>query len=71
NYQLILRHLFSPPNNARLARLCGPADEHLRTIETALNVKIAHRHEQFKVEGNKKQAQRGMEVLQALYEMAT
>jgi phosphate starvation-inducible PhoH-like protein len=71
NYQLILRHLFSPPNNARLARLCGPADEHLRIIETALNVKIAHRHEQFKVEGPKKQAQRGMEVLQALYEMAT
>jgi phosphate starvation-inducible PhoH-like protein len=68
---LILRHLFSPPNNARLARLCGPADEHLRTIENALNVKIAHRHEQFKVEGAKKQAQRGMEVLQALYEMAT
>ncbi len=68
---MILRHLFSPPNNARLARLCGPADEHLRTIEAALNVKIAHRHEQFKVEGAKKQAQRGMEVLQALYEMAT
>jgi phosphate starvation-inducible PhoH-like protein len=68
---LILRHLFSPPNNARLARLCGPADEHLRTIENALHVKIAHRHEQFKVEGPKKQAQRGMEVLQALYEMAT
>ena len=68
---MILRHLFSPPNNARLARLCGPADEHLRIIENALNVKIAHRHEQFKVEGTKKQAQRGMEVLQALYEMAT
>ncbi len=68
---MILRHLFSPPNNARLARLCGPADEHLRTIETALQVKIAHRHEQFKVEGPKKQAQRGMEVLQALYEMAS
>ncbi len=67
---MILRHLFSPPNNARLARLCGPADEHLRIIETALQVKIAHRHEQFKVDGPKKQAQRGMEVLQALYEMA-
>ena len=68
---MILRHLFSPPNNARLARLCGPADEHLRAIETALQVKIAHRHEQFKVDGAKKQAQRAMEVLQALYEMAT
>ena len=67
---MILRHLFSPPNNTRLAHLCGPMDEHLRTIEAALQVKIAHRHEQFKVDGPKKQAQRGMEVLQALYEMA-
>ncbi len=45
-------------------------DEHLRTIETALQVKIAHRHEQFKVDGPKVKAKRGMEVLQALYEMA-
>nr|WP_084382696.1 PhoH family protein [Curvibacter delicatus] len=67
---LILRHLFSPPNNTRLAHLCGPMDEHLRTIETALQVKIAHRHEQFKVDGPKVKAKRGMEVLQALYEMA-
>ena len=67
---MILRHLFSPPNNTRLAHLCGPADEHLRTIESALKVKIAHRHEQFKVDGAKKQAQRAMEVLQALYEIA-
>ncbi|WP_066704045.1 PhoH family protein [Curvibacter delicatus] len=67
---MILRHLFSPPNNTRLAHLCGPMDEHLRTIETALQVKIAHRHEQFKVDGPKVKAKRGMEVLQALYEMA-
>jgi len=68
--RVILRHDFTPANNARLAHLCGPADAHLRTIETALNVRIAHRHEQFKVDGPKKQAQRAMEVLQALYEMA-
>ena len=67
---MILRHLFSPPNNTRLAHLCGPMDEHLRTIESALQVKIAHRHEQFKVDGPKVKAKRGMEVLQALYEMA-
>ena len=67
---MILRHLFSPPNNARLAHLCGPMDEHLRAIETALGVKIAHRHEQFKVDGPKVKAKRGMEVLQALYEIA-
>ncbi|HPH14268.1 MAG TPA: PhoH family protein [Burkholderiaceae bacterium] len=67
---MILRHLFSPPNNTRLTHLCGPMDEHLRTIEVALGVKIAHRHEQFKVDGTKEKAKRGMEMLQALYEMA-
>jgi len=45
-------------------------DGHLRTIEDALQIKIAHRHEQFKVDGTKVAAKRGMEVLQALYEMA-
>ena len=67
---MILRHTFSPPSNARLANLCGPTDEHLRTIEAALQVSIAHRHEQFKIDGTKAQAQRALEVLQALYEMA-
>ncbi len=45
-------------------------DEHLRTIEAALQVSIAHRHEQFKVDGPKAKATRAMEMLQALYEMA-
>ena len=67
---VILRHLFSPLNNTRLSHLCGPTDEHLRTIETALEVRIAHRHEQFKVDGPKARAQRAMDMLQALYEMA-
>ncbi|MEO8856389.1 MAG: PhoH family protein [Burkholderiaceae bacterium] len=67
---MILRHLFSPPDNKRLTNLCGPMDEHLRSIEAALQVSIAHRHEQFKVEGPKEPARRGMEMLQALYEMA-
>jgi len=67
---LILRHTFTPHNNTRLSHLCGPTDEHLRTIEVALDVKIAHRHEQFKVDGHKAKATRAMEVLQALYERA-
>jgi phosphate starvation-inducible PhoH-like protein len=67
---LILRHTFSPPNNARLTHLCGPTDAHLRTIEAALQVSIAHRHEQFKIDGAKARATRAMEVLQALYEIA-
>jgi phosphate starvation-inducible PhoH-like protein len=67
---VILRHLFSPPNNLRISHLCGPMDEHLRAIEAALQVKIAHRHEQFKIDGPKKPAQQALEVLQALYELA-
>ncbi|WP_313311613.1 PhoH family protein [Pulveribacter sp.] len=67
---MILRHTFTPHNNTRLSHLCGPADAHLRTIEAALQVKIAHRHEQFKVDGPKARATQAMELLQALYEMA-
>lgn len=67
---MILRHTFTPHNNTRLTHLCGPADAHLRTIEVALEVSIAHRHEQFKVDGPKAKATQAMELLQALYEMA-
>jgi phosphate starvation-inducible PhoH-like protein len=68
--RVILRHTFTPHNNTRLTHLCGPADAHLRTIEVALSVSIAHRHEQFKVDGPKAKATQAMELLQALYEMA-
>lgn len=68
--RVILRHTFTPHNNMRLTHLCGPADAHLRTIEEALGVSIAHRHEQFKVDGPKAKATQAMELLQALYEMA-
>jgi phosphate starvation-inducible protein PhoH and related proteins len=53
-----------------MAHLCGPMDAHLRTIEMALDVKIKHRFEQFRIEGVKDRANRALEVLQALYEMA-
>ncbi len=67
---MILRHAFSPLNNTRLMHLCGPMDEHLRTIEQALQVRISHRQEHFRVEGPKARADRALDVLQALYEMA-
>ena len=67
---MILRHTFTPPNNTRLAHLCGPTDEHLRTIEAGLQVSIAHRHEQFRIDGARKSAERALTVLQALYELA-
>jgi phosphate starvation-inducible protein PhoH and related proteins len=67
---MILRHSFTPANNKRLANLCGPNDAHLRRLEEAINVNIAHRHEDFRVNGAKKDAQRAIEVLQAAYEIA-
>jgi phosphate starvation-inducible PhoH-like protein len=68
--RVILRHTFSPLNNNRLSHLCGPADANLRIIEQALAVKIAHRHEQFKIDGPKAKANEALEMLQALYEIA-
>ena len=67
---MILRHTFTPPNNTRMGNLCGAMDAHIRTIEAALDVKIAHRFEQFKIDGTKVRANEALEVLQALYEMA-
>ncbi|MFM8589134.1 MAG: PhoH family protein [Limnohabitans sp.] len=67
---MIVRHTFTPHNNTRLSHLCGPMDAHLRSIEAGLQVSIAHRHEQCKVDGPKAQAQRALELLQALYERA-
>jgi phosphate starvation-inducible PhoH-like protein len=45
-------------------------DAHLRHMEMSLRVKISHRHEHFRIDGPKAQAERALEVLQALYEMA-
>lgn len=42
---------FTPVDNARLQNLCGPLDENLKQIETALDVSIARRGEGFKVVG--------------------
>ena len=67
---MILRHTFTPPNNTRMGHLCGPMDAHIRTLEVGLDVKIAHRFEQFKIDGTKARATQALEVLQALYEMA-
>ena len=67
---MILRYTFTPPNNTRMAHLCGPMDSHIRTIEAALEVTIAHRFEQFKIDGTKVRAAQALEVLQALYEIA-
>jgi phosphate starvation-inducible PhoH-like protein len=67
---VILRHAFIPLDNTRLAHLCGTLDEHLRTIEAALDVSISRRNESFRIEGAKPQAERAAALLQSLYERA-
>jgi phosphate starvation-inducible protein PhoH and related proteins len=57
-----------PVDNPRLARLCGALDEHLRQIESALDVSIARRGARFTVRGP--QAQRAAEALEHFYDRA-
>ena len=64
---MILRHAFIPPDNTRLAHLCGSFDENLHAIEAGLGVKIARRNESFRVEGPKQRAQQAVALLQSLY----
>ena len=65
---MIVRRTFSPPDNDRLAHLCGALDENLRAIEQGLNVVITRRHENFRVEGGRLQAPRALALIEALYE---
>jgi phosphate starvation-inducible PhoH-like protein len=67
---MILRHEFAPIDNRRLAHLCGPTDTHLRTIESAFDVRIAHRQAAFRIEGAKARAESALAVLRELYERA-
>jgi phosphate starvation-inducible PhoH-like protein len=57
----------SPPDNERLANLCGALDENLRQIETALDVSIARRGDSFTVRGRPLQTQRAAQVLEHFY----
>jgi phosphate starvation-inducible PhoH-like protein len=42
-----------PPDNERLANLCGPLDENLRLIESRLGVEMRRRGSAFRVQGDK------------------
>ena len=56
-----------PEDNARLANLCGPFDEHLRQLELRLGVEIDHRGNLFRVIGDEAAAHTGEQVLRTLY----
>jgi phosphate starvation-inducible protein PhoH and related proteins len=58
-----------PVDNQRLARLCGSLDEHLRQIESALDVTIARRGPKFTVRGEK--AQRAAQAIEQFYDRAS
>jgi phosphate starvation-inducible PhoH-like protein len=70
HHPLTLQHRFDPADNRRLAHLCGPLDEHLRSIEAAFGVKLARRAEQISIDGPRAQAERALSLLKALHERA-
>jgi len=57
-----------PEDNARLANLCGPFDEHLRQVELRLGVEIDHRGNLFRVIGEPNLSRATEKVLRALYD---
>ncbi|MGN6740134.1 PhoH family protein [Dyella sp.] len=57
-----------PIDNARLANLSGPFDEHLRQIELRLGVEINHRGGIFQVIGDDPATRAAETVIRALYE---
>jgi phosphate starvation-inducible protein PhoH and related proteins len=58
----------TPPDNARLAHLCGPLDGHLRLIEERLGVDIHRQGGEFTIAGPASELTG--EVLRALYDRA-
>jgi phosphate starvation-inducible PhoH-like protein len=60
----------APPDNQRLANLCGALDENLRQIEIALEVTIARRGDRFTVRGDTDRTARTAELLEKFYAQA-
>jgi phosphate starvation-inducible PhoH-like protein len=61
--------VLEPADNQRLANLCGQFDEHLRQIESRLDVEIASRGNHFRVTGLPGAAEIGSEVLESLFDL--
>jgi phosphate starvation-inducible protein PhoH and related proteins len=56
-----------PADNARLANLCGPLDEHLHLVESRLGVQIRRRGDNFRVTGER--AQTAEDTLRELFHL--
>ncbi len=61
--------VLEPADNNRLANLCGQFDEHLRQIESRLDVEIASRGNHFRVTGRPGAAEAAGRVLISLFEL--
>jgi phosphate starvation-inducible PhoH-like protein len=57
-----------PPDNERLANLCGPLDENLRLIESRLGVEMRRRGSAFRVQGD--QATAAESLLRELFKIS-
>jgi phosphate starvation-inducible PhoH-like protein len=60
----------APPDNQRLAHLCGALDENLRQIESALDVGLRRRGDRFSITGAPDAQKRAAVVLRRFYEQA-
>ncbi len=58
----------TPPDNRRLANLCGQFDEHIHQLEQRFGVEINHRGHRFRIIGAKQNVREVMQVLTHLYQ---
>ncbi|OED36387.1 hypothetical protein AB833_27595 [Chromatiales bacterium (ex Bugula neritina AB1)] len=63
-----LEFQLKPDDNKRLANLCGQFDEHLKQIESRLNIELQNRGGNFRITGEDKLVRSACSVLQSLYE---
>lgn len=61
---------FTPIDNKRLANLCGALDDNLKQVETALDVAIVRRNEQFRISGVTRKVELAVTALQHFYNRA-
>lgn len=54
-------------DNERLANLCGAFESHLHQVEQRLALRISNRGEQFAIQGVEAAAQKGADIIEALY----
>lgn len=62
--------LLEPPDNERLANLCGQFDENLRRIENSLDISISNRGNAFHLRGPQPVVELAAQVVRELFELA-